>query len=197
MRRKGIYMSRLIFTSLLTSALLAGCSSTPIAPSKGLSYLDQAPLSLSASSLEIQTQYQAPQAYPNRDHEMPIPPQGALAQWARDRLQTNGAPYRAVLYIEDASLKETKLPKTPGVRGVFTVDQSERYDISLKVRLALKDQTGVEKSSINAMATGSKSVPEDISMDNRVVVWTKLLDEALNALDGELSQKVPFMTPGL
>src|SRR5699024_112172 len=65
----------------------------------------------------------------------PTPPRTVAERWVRERLAPVGreGEIQAILY--DASVRETKLPRTGGLRGLVTLDQSERYDARIVLAL--------------------------------------------------------------
>jgi len=65
-----------------------------------------------------------------------------------DRLVAAGSGRRVVVHLVDASVREIDLPKTPGLRGLFTTDQAQRYDGTIAVRIDLLDEHGVPEGSI-------------------------------------------------
>ena len=189
---------RTTFLLLTAVVTLTSCAQSKPAPTPpGLRYLEAQPLRLNVSSIEVVKAYDSPKQAPYVDHKFPIPPVATIEQWARDRLQAGGSTGRAVLTIEDASVREHKLPKTGSIKGSFTVDQSERYDMNLRVKLEILDGRGYTASFVKAGSSLSRSVPEDISLYNRTLFWTKLLEDAMNALDSELSKNAQqYLAPG-
>ena len=117
--------------------LLAACSDAPPPTNfPRLTYAHLGAFALDVSEIEIVDAYQPTFRSPHVDHLMPVAPAAAARQWARDRLKTAGSSgRRAVFTIDDGAVTETTLQRKTGVRGVLTVDQSERYDAVLAVRL--------------------------------------------------------------
>ena len=70
---------------------------------------------------------------------MPVPPIVAVHQWANDRLVPAGNRGQIVVTITEASVIETELERTRGLRGAVTADQSERYYGRLAVTVEVRD----------------------------------------------------------
>ena len=92
--------------------------------------------------------------------------------------------------IEEASVVETPLKKTKGVQGFFTVDQSEKYDADLSVRIEIFDDLGSSKGFAYARAKGSRTVAENLTLGGRRKVWIHMMESQMNTLDEELERNV-------
>ena len=134
---------------------LAACSNSP--PRQRLPELTYAHLGvfrLDVARIDIVNQYRSPLTAPNVDHLMPVPPERTLERWARDRLAATGGTGSIARYaIQDAKMLETELKRTPGVRGAFTTDQAERYDLSLAASLEVLDDRGLIRQAYASAAS--------------------------------------------
>ena len=179
---------------LLALALfLAACASAP-APSQfpQLTYGHHGRFMLDVANIDIVDAYQPPLTAPNVEHLMPVAPAAAARQWARDRLVAAGtAGRRAVFTITDAAVTETELNRQSGIRGALTVDQSERYDAVIAVRLQIVDAAGRQIGVVEANAERSRSVPEDITLAGRDKVWFAITETLMNDLNAELDAAIP------
>src|SRR5437667_7686288 len=107
------------------SLFLAACSSTPHLPEPvGLAYLANKPIRLNVARVEVVKQYQSSSKPPHVENDFPVPPVAMIQQWVQDRLLPVGKTGYAVVTIEDASVIETPLKATKGLKGMVTVDQS-------------------------------------------------------------------------
>ncbi len=171
--------------------LVAACSSvvaTPGFPELTYSYLQ--PIRLDVSSVEIVDAYNAPLREPNVEHRAPAQPAVAASRWAKDRLVAAGTSSRAVFTVKEASIIETKLEPTGGLKGIFTKDQSERYDATLLVDLAIIDAGGTRRGSATATATRSRTVPENITLNERERIWFQLVEGMMADLNRELEKAI-------
>lgn len=180
------------FATLIAAAvLLAACApSTPMPDPVGLAYLAHKPIQLNVSRVEVVKKYQSSSIPPHVENNFPVPPIAMLQQWVQDRLLPVGKSGYAVVTIEDASVIESALKGTPGLRGVFTADQSEQYDATMSVRIEIFDDCGTSKGFAYARTKGSRSVCENLTLGQRRQVWIVMMEKVMNSLDAELDLNV-------
>ena len=77
------------------------------------------------------------------------------------------------------------------MRGTFTIDQSELYKASVKVRLEIFNLDGSSAGAVEAASWRSKSVPENITLNDRDKVWFHLTEAVTNELNSELERSIP------
>ena len=95
-----------LITGLVAAvAGLTGCTAqVSERPRLSLGFTHLTPITLAVAGLRTESDYVAPMRAPNVDHEFPVPPAEALANWGRDRIRTvGGTTDRAVWVIEDAA----------------------------------------------------------------------------------------------
>jgi hypothetical protein len=175
-----------------TALLLAACETTPpprpVFPD--IRFIQKPPLRIDAAALDIERAFRSTLQTPFVEHLFPVSPERAAENWARDRLQPVGTSRRIRVRIIDASVKEIELAKTPGVRGAFTTDQAQRYDANAEVTVDLMGERGFAERSVAAKASRSRSVPEDITPNDRERVWYELTHALLTDLDTELERQI-------
>ncbi len=88
--------------------------------------------------------------------------------------------------IRDASATETALKRTGGVRGAFTTDQAERYDAAITISVHILDSLGNELANASATARYSRTVAEDVTLNERESVWYRMTTAMMHALDKAL-----------
>lgn len=135
-------MKRTILALALTAlTALTGCrdAGTPYSP-EPISFAGQPSLRLNVAQINVVEQFRPTFAAPYVEHEMPTPPVEAVKQWAGQRLAAVGSQGTLEIIIEDASVKETDLKKTG---GLFTNNETERYDAHLAVTMKLYDGVNV------------------------------------------------------
>ncbi len=177
-------MMKKIALSLAALFWLAACQSVPDSSLPELRYTHLTPLNLNVGAVEVVSDYKAPLKAPNVDHTMPVSPGTAFKTWVNDRVKAVGQNYIARFVIKDASVVEVPLAMTKGLKGVFTTDQSERYDARLDVVVDLIDATGGSLGSATTQVTRSITVPEDSSLNDR----EKILFETTEALMVDLNK---------
>ena len=119
---------RFFSVALTLFFISSGCVNTPpreIFPD--LRYSHFKPISLAVNSVEIKVSYVSKQT-PNVEHKFPIVPTKAASNWLEDRIRASGGIDSLRATVTKGSVVEVELPITPGLKGAFLVDQSERYD---------------------------------------------------------------------
>jgi hypothetical protein len=173
---------------------LAGCTNAPD-PVRfpNLTYAHEGAIRLAVARVEIVDAYRPPLTAPNVEHRMPAAPAATLRRWATDRLVAaggQGAAPQARFVIRDARVIETELPRTEGLRGLFTTDQGQRYDLRMEAALEVLDAGGRVVGSASAVATRSRTIAENASLDEREQLWFAMVEEATNALTAELERRM-------
>ena len=181
---------RLVLTVALTVAA-AGCETTPPLRSfPELSYTHLPPIRFDAVRVDVVQQYRSTNQPPHVEHEFPVRPAEVAARWANDRLQANGVRNIVRATIVDGAVVEVPLQRSAGVTGVFTTDQSERYDGALEVRIEVLGPDGRQLAMVSSRATRSRSVPENITLAEREKVWFRITESMMNDLNLSLEQQI-------
>jgi hypothetical protein len=189
-------MHRLAAFALLavTGFSVAGCASnSPPAPRfVDIRFTNEPPIPLQAAVVEVKDEYQPPFKPPNIEHTFPIPPARAATNWAQDRLKAAdpSSRRRVRVTILDASVKEVDLSRTPGLRGAFTTDQAQRYDAVVALRVDLLNDRGFPERTASGRATRSRSVPENITPNDRDRVFYEMTEQLMQDLDQELERQI-------
>jgi hypothetical protein len=177
--------------ALAATLALAACSSAPPRPqARQISFANQAPISFDVARIEVVQQYQPPQVAPNVDHLVPVPPSDAIRRWANERLRAMGSSGTLRVVIKDATITETRLPSTSGVRGTFTTDQSERYDGHLAVDLVVDVPSRRFQGYTAATVARTISVPENISLQGREDAWHAMVERLMTELNTKLEEGI-------
>ncbi len=153
-----------------------------------LTFDHRPPLSFDVARIEVEQAYQPQVEPPHVEQQMPLPPAAAAARWARDRLRAGGGEGRLVFTVREASVIERPLEKTGGLAGLWTVDQSERYDVRLVMTMTLYNGFGAQEASATVTATRSATVPEDASLNQREAIWFALVEKLMRDSDHQLEE---------
>jgi hypothetical protein len=184
-------MNRRIFL-VASAAILAGCETSPpprpVFPD--IRFTGKPPLRIDAAALDVERVFRSTLRTPHVEHLFPVSPEQAMEQWARDRLQPVGTTRRIRVRILDASVKEIELPRTPGLRGAFTTDQAQRYEATAELTVDLMGERGFPERSITAKAFRSRTVPENITPNDRERIWYELTEALMADLDAELEKQI-------
>ena len=182
-------------TALLAGALalitmLAACTTTPEPTEFPQVGIDATPIRLEVGAVAIERAYQPPNAAPNVDHRFPVRPLDAAVQWAETRLVAAGGSRRARYIVRDASVVETSLEPEGGLKGLFTTEQSERYDARIVVDIEIVDSAGQVLGTASATGMRTRTVPEDITLSEREKVWFEMTDDLMRELDAQLEHTI-------
>lgn len=193
-------MSAKKFRYALVAAVLiaaAGCqSASPPRPvQQVISYAHAEPIRLNVASLEVVNEYVPPLREPNVEHEFPVRIGATIERWARERLQPVGSGGMARVVIRDASAVETDLRPTPGLRGAFTTDQAQRYDARAEVVVEIRSDRGLREAFATAAVQRSRSVPENITLNDREQVYFEIVEALVKDLDAELERNMRAFMP--
>jgi hypothetical protein len=180
----------LVLTLLLPVAL--GACETPAPEQKlpGIGFTHLEALRLNVADIEVVSEFKAPLRSPNVDHLFPTTPEAALRQWAADRLQPAGKGDTARFRIIDASAIETRLKRDTGLKGTFTKEQSERYEVGVEGSVEILDSRGFRRGFASARASRTRTVPEDITLNDREKVWFEMTEAVMNDFNAELERNI-------
>ena len=179
-----------------SAIFLAACASPPPSPQfPQLTFTHLPPIKLDARNLTVVDDYRSA-GRTDVSQGMPVPPAVAVHQWANDRLVPAGNNGQIVVTITEASVEKTELERTRGVRGFVTTDQSERYDGRLAVTVEIRDPQARRGGDVSAVATRSRTVAENVSLNQRDKVWFEITESMIKDLDRELEKAIEqFLQP--
>ncbi|WP_135075607.1 hypothetical protein [Terasakiella sp. SH-1] len=165
--------------------LLSGClqSNIPVEALPELTFKHLAPVPVNAAKIEVLDKTAARVDGGYVDHRLPTTPKDALKNWARDRLSPYGQLGLARVIIKEAGVKEEKLTKETGLKGIFTADQSERYTATVEVVIELRDDNQNIISSVTANASRYTTMAENFSLLDREKAWLELVEKLMVDFD--------------
>lgn len=180
----------LVVGGLLAILSLAGCGSTEAPRYPELTYGHYGVIGLDVASIEFVPLYVPPQKPPHVEHLAPVSPLAAMERWTSDRLRAVGRAGYARVVVSNASIIETPLKVTGGVRGWFTTDQAARYDAVIEVEVQIRDAGNVQRAFTRARAERSRSVPEDATIRDRERVLFELVEATTTEMNAELDRGI-------
>ncbi|MEQ8805576.1 MAG: hypothetical protein RIE16_07355 [Rhodospirillales bacterium] len=183
-------MTRTLTTVLVAGLLaLGGCATPdPSVNQPEVTFQHMPSLNLAVDRVKIVDVHKPPLAAPNVEHKMRTPPAKAMAVWGRDRLKAVGGAAGTVarMTIERASVVETKLPRTQGIKGAFTTDQDARYDLEMSAMIEVFDPQGRRVGHAAARATRNQTVPEDVTLNDLNKTWFAMMEASFKDFDREM-----------
>jgi hypothetical protein len=179
-------------------AALAGCD-TPPARNRfpELTYGHLGRFRLDVERIDVVSEFKSDYQPPHIEQSLPVSPEQTMRRWAADRLIASGSSGRyAQFVIQDASVTDTPLPRTEGLKGAFTTDQTNRYDASFAARLEIRAERGnFGAGTASAQAKRSRTIPEGITLAARDRVWFELVEATMNDLNAELDRQIRANLP--
>ncbi len=192
MRALGAGTIARLAAGMVVASLLAACeTAAPIPEYPEITFTNLPRIKLDVARIEVRMDYKAPLKAPNVEHEFPVTPAAVAERWAADRLEAVGSTGLARVIVKDASVVEVKLERTKGLKGVFTKDQSERYDGKIEMVIEIRSERGYRDAFAAAKATRSRSVPEDISLNDREKVWFEMTEAMIKDINAEFERTIP------
>ena len=186
MMRKQRMAAAAIFAATLALAACEFAADSPKYPELSFTHLPQ--IRLDVAQIEVVNEYVAPSKPPNVEHLFPTAPSVVAERWGRDRLRAVGATGKARVVVRRASVVEVPLKRTTGIRGALTTDQSERYDAD--VEMAVELEKDASKVTVSARARRSRTVPEDITLNDREKEWFMMNEGIMNDLNASLETEI-------
>ena len=185
---------RIIPTLIMAAGLaaaLGGCETPvtkPVFPD--LTYGHLPPIRLKVARIEVVTAYVSPAARPNVEHLFPVTPAVVAARWLRDRLEATGGQGLVRATVLEGGVVEVPLKKSTGIRGAFTIDQSERYDAVLAVKIQIIRENGSDAVMVFSRVERLRTVAEDISPYAREKLWFAMTEAMMNDLNADLERQI-------
>ena len=174
---------------LAAGMLLAGCAYQGTGPAPRGGDPAEPPLVFQLGSVEIVDDTGAEQ--PGMADAFATPPDQALRNWAALRLQeTGGRPGLLRFHMTTAQAERRSLDGTPGIKGWFTRDQTERVAITLAGRLEALRNDGSLIASASARAASHRTFDEKTTPAERRAGLDELLAATVAAFDREMQARV-------
>jgi hypothetical protein len=171
-------------------AFVAGCATdvqTTRHPQLTFSHLP--PITLNVARVDI-VNAEIPSGGKHIEQQLPVTPNAALQQWAKDRLQPVGGNGVARFIITQSSVTEVDLPTTSGLRGAFTSEPAQRYDGVMEVTLEMVDGGGQSLDAVATKVQRQHSVNEKVTLAEREQQWFAMVDNMMQdfnrAFEGQI-----------
>lgn len=161
-----------------------------------ITFQDQPKITFAASSVETLLEYQPTAQPPHIELAIPQPPASVATRWTRDRVALdNSQQNRVTVVIRKASVTETDLKKTPGLRGSFTDDQIARFDTEVEMAVEIRDARGFRVGEASASARRSTSMGEKATLNDRDRIIHGLVRETMMDVNRELERNIRQYMP--
>ena len=178
-----------LFIALIAFAVTA-CETAPSPKLPELTFTHLPTITLGVARIEIVDNYSPADNAKHIENRMPSSPETALRNWARDRLRANGVSGVAKFIISNASVVEADLATTKGLKGIFTNDQSQRYDAVVNVSVRLEGVPRVSEAFAEAEISRSQTVAEDATINVREQAWFNLTEAVMKDFDPAMAASI-------
>ncbi len=176
-----------------TGFVLAGCS-TPatVQTLPEMSFVHLGALNFNVEKVEIDNRYKPSSDGNHVEDRFATSPVVAIRTWAQDRLKPVGTAGSGTLrvIVNDASVKETDLKLDKSLKGTFTKQQSNRYDLNLDVALEILDASGKPVGFSAAKAFRSITTGEDMSLNDREKRWFEMTEKSMDDFNNEMESNI-------
>jgi hypothetical protein len=188
---------RTLVAMALIGVALAACQTAAVPPGFApISFADKPPINLDVGRVDVVRVYVPPGKSPNVEHEFPVDLIVTAERWARDRLRPVGVGGQARVIVKQASVVEVALPRSTGIRGALTTDQSERYDAVMELEIEVVHGDG-RRGVVSSRTARSRTVPESVSLQERDTVWYQMTETMIRELDAALESQIREHLRGL
>lgn len=178
--------------TLLGATLLAACDTPPARQHfPEITFQHLPAIKLDVAQIEIVNNYRAADHADDNAADYPEKPETLATEWARDRLQAVGQRGQATYTIIEARAVRVPLPRSSGVNAALKTEQSDRFDLSITVKLEAGNPLSGKSGSLTETVTRSQTVPENMTLNQREVVLFNLLDTAMKDLNARLEASIP------
>jgi hypothetical protein len=185
---------RLIAAAILFVAVGSCAAPPPRQEFAEITWTHLTPYKLNVARIEVVSEFKPTFKPPHVEHFFPVPPEKAVRRWIQDRLLASGPSGVAKVTIKDASATEAELRqgKDEGVRGYFTTEQAQRYDLAVEVVIEIYNDRGFKVAFTSARAERSQTVPEDITLNGRERVWYDTTEALMKDFNAVMEKNIPL-----
>jgi hypothetical protein len=186
-----------LFLGVLAIGLVAACDTPPARQRfPEITFQHLPPIKLDVAQIEIESAYRSADHPDDNGAEYPELPEKLVADWAHDRLQAVGQRGQATYTIINARAVRVPLPRSSGLNAALKNEQSDRYELTMTVKLDAGNPLLGKAGSLTETVTRSQTVAEDLTLNQREVVLFNLLDSAMKDLNARLEQSIPqYLAP--
>jgi hypothetical protein len=175
----------------LMLVLLAACAAPvePVETPSEMRFTEKPPVALNVARIDIEK----PDTGERVDHEVlakfAVPPDEAMRQWARDRLQAQGGSGAGRFTILTANVEEEKQPRPKGAVGILGPAPGARYTITVEGRLEVLSGGG-ERAMTAAKVGRAKTIEGGLTPDERARALYDLTLATMTAFDEQMERAI-------
>jgi hypothetical protein len=189
--RAGLLVLVMATTGLIASGAYA--QSAPGAPTQAtvISFADATSLSTDATSMSLHVESRPAREYPHVMYRAPFTYEQATRAWAERHFSLSGNSVNSLrVTLRDGDITEKLLPRTRGIKGLFTKDQAAEYEAHLDIEVAIVDPNGKVLVSTDSKAWHTRTVPEGTTEEQKRGIWADMMKTTFDNLDAELQPRI-------
>lgn len=179
-----------LFVLSIMALGLAGCPPAAIPEYPPIGFADKPPIALDVAEIRIEVPYEESLAPPHVGQNFPVPPLTAARRWAEERLRATGNSGIATVTIREAGAIETELERSKGLKGLVKREQSQRYEVTISMRVVLASADNSRRADAEAFARRSITVMENADLNEREATWYKLTKDAMADFDAVMTREI-------
>ncbi len=158
---------------------------------KGMNYLCRKPLELPVKSIQICMAPEADTACPKTTSVSLL---DVVQQWAREHLAASGTAGVLKITIVNAFVKEIPLRSNAGVKGFWTIENTEKYCGQVHINFEYGSNISVKyMNKINVSVSGEKYAAENYRIPERRSLLIALYEDLINRLNFEVDKALPSL----
>ena len=127
---------------------------------------------------------------PHVAYKIPISPELAVLQWAKDRLLISGNVNTAQMIIIRADAHEINLKLDESLTGIFKNQQSHRFEAFVEARLEILDTNNIRQAFVTGKARQSITISEATSLSDRRKIWYNLVEKLMSEFNLIIQKKI-------
>jgi len=180
---------------VVLASLALGLAACPQRPPETVSWPDITfthlrPIEFDVAEIKIVTPYREPIEPPHVGEQFPVSPSRAARNWAEDRLRAVGRRGTVTVTIQESSAVEELLEPSRGLKGLLTMEQSEKYLVVIAMEIKALDPVGPRSASATARTRKSNTVREDATLDEREQIWYVLTKDTMADFDTAMERQI-------
>jgi hypothetical protein len=176
-------------TAAVLLLALAAAACAPTRPPPPLADIDVTrfrPVALDVASVTVDNRYVSSLASPFVEHFAPTTPVNAVRQWAEQRLRATGTRGMARVIVTDGRITEQSLPRTQGITGIVSRDQTERYDG--RIEITIEAERDGASGTFSAAVERSRTIAEGATLGDREALLNGLVRQLIDDLDARAEE---------
>ena len=180
---------------VVLASLALGLAACPQRPPETVSWPDITfthlrPIEFDVAEIKIVTPYREPIEPPHVGEQFPVSPSRAARNWAEDRLRAVGRRGTVTVTIQESSAVEELLEPSRGLKGLLTMEQSEKYLVVIAIEVKALDPVGPRAAKATARTRKSTTIREDVTLDEREEIWYTLTRDTMTTFDATMERQI-------